>query len=78
MLDNRLNNSETRQKQADPEQYISLEVMLRVWRVLSLHFQDAALFLHIWGKGLGPFKRGKFPKLGKKSHNEQKIDNVLE
>ena len=35
-------------------------------------------FFQIWGKGPGPFKRGTFPKLGKKSHNEQKIDNVLE
>ena len=38
----------------------------------------AALFLQIGGKGPGPFKRGKVPKLGKKSHSERKIDNVLE
>ena len=38
----------------------------------------SALFLQIGGKGPGPFKRGKFPKLGKKSHSERKIDNVLE
>ena len=38
----------------------------------------SALFLQILGKGPGPFKRGKFPKLGKKSHSERKIDNVLE
>ena len=37
-----------------------------------------ALFLQIWGKGPGPFKRGKFLKLGKKSHSQRKIDNVLE
>ena len=32
-----------------------------------------ALFLQSWGKGPGPFKRGTFPKLGKKSYNEQKV-----
>jgi len=31
------------------------------------------LFLQSWGKGPGPFKRGKFPKLGEKLHNEQSL-----
>ena len=38
----------------------------------------ASPYLQTWGKGLGPFKRGTFPMLGKKLHCERKIDNVLE
>ena len=42
---------------------------------LSRDDTNAALFLQSWGKGPGSFKRGKFPKLGKKSHNEQSLGN---
>ena len=54
-------------------------VQLKDWRNdLShvVHFKQP-FFLQSWGKGPGPFKRGKFPKLEKKTQSERKIDNVL-